>query len=110
MSRSIIEVRQSSELDPLQFDVTIRESGTETRHRVVMSAADHRRLTGGSCRPDQCIEAAVRFLLDREPKEAILRRFDITLISRYFPEFETQLPAYINQCAAPADAPESHGP
>ena len=101
MSQSLIEVRQSSELDPLQFDVTLRERGNETRHRVVMSAADYERLAGQSCRPDQCVEAAFRFLLDREPKEAILRRFDITLISQYFPEFEAKLPSYIAAVAEP---------
>jgi len=100
MSRAFIQVRQSGELEPLQFDVTIREGGSETRHRVVMSAADYRRLSAESCRADQCIEAAVRFLLDREPKESILRRFDITLISRYFPEFEAKLPSYIASLAA----------
>ena len=41
------------------------------------------------------IAAAFRFLLDREPKEAILARFDIRDIARYFPEFETTLGAYL---------------
>ena len=50
------------------------------------------RLTMGTHTPERCIEAAFRFLLDREPKESILRRFDITVISRYFPEFERELP------------------
>jgi hypothetical protein len=75
--------------------VTIRESASQTSHRVLVSASDYRRLTSGSCRAEQCIEAAFRFLLDREPKEAILRGFDITVISRYFPEFEAKLPQYI---------------
>ena len=35
------------------------------------------------------------FLLDREPKELILQRFDVTVISRYFPEFERELPHYL---------------
>ena len=39
--------------------------------------------------------AAFRFLLDREPKESILRRFDVAVISRYFPEFERELPRYL---------------
>jgi hypothetical protein len=43
------------------------------------------------------VEAAFRFLLDREPKEAILSRFDITVISRYFPEFERELPGYLSK-------------
>lgn len=91
---TVINVRQVSERDPLQFDVTIDESGSQTHHRVVMSASDHQRLTGGACRPEQCIEAAFRFLLDREPKESILRRFDINVISRYFPDFEAKLVEY----------------
>ena len=36
-------------------------------------------------------------LLDREPKESILGRFDVTAISRYFPEFERAMPRYVLQ-------------
>ena len=36
------------------------------------------RLTAGKHTPERCLEAAFRFLLDREPKESILRRFDVT--------------------------------
>lgn len=97
----MINVRQIGDSDPLQFEVTVHESGAETPHRVAMSAVDYRRLTGGSCQPAQCVEAAFRFLLDREPKEAILRRFDITLISRYFPEFEAKLPDYLAAIRGP---------
>jgi hypothetical protein len=47
-------------------------------------------LTAGKHTPERCLEAA--FLLDREPKESILGRFDAAVISRYFPEFERELP------------------
>jgi hypothetical protein len=50
------------------------------------------RLTVGKHTPERCLEAAFRFLLDREPKESILRRFDVTEISRYSPEFEREMP------------------
>jgi hypothetical protein len=43
------------------------------------------RLTEGKHPPERCLEAAFRFLLDCEPKESILRRFDVTAISRYSP-------------------------
>lgn len=99
----MIEVRQTSHSDTLAFDVVIRESGNETRHQVTMSMADHHRLATGSCPPAHCVEAAFRFLLDREPKEAILSRFDISVISRYFPEFETELPGYIAHGASAGD-------
>jgi len=35
------------------------------------------------------------FLLDREPKESILGAFDISVIRRYFPEFDEAFPAYL---------------
>jgi hypothetical protein len=91
----MIEVRRSGEGDPLAFDVIVREGEGETRHQVTMSRATCDRLTAGACTPERCIEAAFRFLLEREPKESILRRFDVTVISRYFPEFERELPRYL---------------
>jgi 2-polyprenyl-6-methoxyphenol hydroxylase-like FAD-dependent oxidoreductase len=42
------------------------------------------------------IEDSIVLALDREPKESILRRFDVTVISRYFPEFERELPHYLS--------------
>jgi hypothetical protein len=55
------------------------------------------RLTAGKHTPERCLEAAFRFLLDREPKESILSHFDVMVISRYFPEFERELPRYLAQ-------------
>jgi hypothetical protein len=37
------------------------------------------------------VRACFDFLLEREPKESILRSFDVTVIGRYFPEFETTI-------------------
>ena len=91
----MIEVRCTGEGDPLEFDVTVREGQGETRHNVTMSRETYERLTAGEHTPERCLEAAFRFLLDREPKEAILGRFDVTVIARYFPEFERELPRYL---------------
>jgi hypothetical protein len=54
------------------------------------------RLTAGKQKPERFLDAAFRFLLDREPKESILRRFDAEIIGRYFPEFERELPHYLS--------------
>ena len=89
-----IAVSRIAEGDPLRFDVTVREGGGQTRHGVTLSAADRARLCAGHA-PERAIEAAFRFLLDREPKEAILAHFDVSAISRYFPEFEAELASYI---------------
>jgi hypothetical protein len=93
----MIEVRRMAEHDPLDFEVVVREGGGETRHQVTMSRETCNRLTGGKHTPERCLEAAFRFLLDREPKESILGHFDVTVISRYFPEFDRELPRYLSR-------------
>ena len=93
----MIEVTQTGNSDPLEFDVLVSDGKGKTRHQVTMARGNFESLTHGTCAPERCIEAAFRFLLNREPKEAILARFDVTVISRYFPEFETELPRYIAQ-------------
>ncbi len=91
----MIEVDCIDDGDPLTFEVVVKEGGGESRHTVTMSQADHARLAPSGAAPEVCLEAAFCFLLDREPKEAILPRFDVTVIARYFPEFERELPRYL---------------
>jgi hypothetical protein len=91
----MIEVRRIGAGDPFEFEVVVREGNGETRHRITMAKGTCNRLTGGKHAPEDCVRAAFRFLLDREPKESILSRFDITVIGRYFSEFEQELPRYL---------------
>ena len=93
----MIKIERAGEGDPLEFEVIVFVGNGETRHNVTMARDTCERLTMGTHTPERCIEAAFRFLLDREPKESILRRFDITVISRYFTEFERALPGYLSQ-------------
>ena len=94
MTADIAVTRKAGE-DPLQFEIIVTEGRTESRHMVTMRAADCARLTGGKHTPEACVTAAFRFLLDREAKESILGRFDVSVIARYFPEFERTLPQYL---------------
>jgi hypothetical protein len=89
----MIEVTSEGGTDPLRFTVLVREGQGETRHAVTLAAADFSRLGNGAA-PEQIIEAAFAFLLEREPKESILSRFDLSVIARYFPEFERELAGY----------------
>jgi hypothetical protein len=93
----VIEVRRTSDGEPFEFEVVIREANGETRHQVTVGKAVLEKMAADRYTPEDCIKAAFRFLLDREPKESILRRFDLTVISRYFPEFERELPRYLAQ-------------
>lgn len=89
-----IDIARVSEGDPLVVDVIVREGKSETRHRVTLARADLARLGAGAT-AEATVEAAFRFLLDREPKEAILARFDVSVIARYFQGFEKTLPNYL---------------
>ena len=68
--------------------VTVKERRGETQHRVTLRKADYERLAGSKASPEALVSESFRFLLEREPKEAILRSFDLTVIGRYFPEYE----------------------
>jgi len=71
--------------------VRVTEKGSSTRHRVTLKRQDYERLNQGRCSPEECIRASFEFLLERERKESILREFDVTVIGRYFPEYEAEL-------------------
>jgi hypothetical protein len=84
----------------LTFDVIIRDSRGDSRHRVTMQADEAQRWAKLGAEPAHCVEAAMRFLLDREPRESILGAFDIGVIRRYFPEFDEAFPGYLTRPAA----------
>lgn len=86
-----IEVQTLSDEHAGRFRVTLTEGGGETTHEVVVPKEYYDDLTGGACTADELVRASFEFLLEREPKESILREFDLTVISRYFPEYEAEM-------------------
>lgn len=76
------------------YTVEVDEGTSSSRHVVTASADDLDRLAAGVS-GEVLLAAAFRFLLDREPKESIMSRFDITVISRYFPEFRDRIGDYL---------------
>ena len=62
---------------------------------MTVSDEDAARFSKLGADPARAVEAAMAFLLDREPKESILGAFDISVIRRYFPEFDEAFPAYL---------------
>lgn len=86
-----IEVRGAARPDGWSFEVTVTRGGGATRHAVTLAEADFRRLAGGKGTPEELVRRSFEFLLAREPKESILARFDLPLIGRYFPEYESEI-------------------
>jgi hypothetical protein len=71
--------------------VEVVEANGRSRHAVVVRHADLARLDPTAADPTDLVGRSFEFLLAREPKESILTTFDLTVISRYFPEYEAEV-------------------
>jgi len=88
MKTQSIEVATAAEGE---YRVRVLEGGSESAHRVTLKPEDYRRLAGGKATPEELVRLSFEFLLEREPKESILARFDLPVIARYFPEYENEI-------------------
>jgi hypothetical protein len=79
------------------FRVRVIEAGSESSHHVTLNLVDYTRLTGGKIEPEDLVRRSFEFLLEREPKESILGRFDLSVISRYFSEYEREITSRLNR-------------
>lgn len=82
-----INVKKIAENQVLMFQVTISQENSQTQHMVSLNRTDYVRLTKGHIPSERLVKEAFTFLLEKEPKEKILKQFDFTTISRYFPNF-----------------------
>jgi len=78
-------------LDASHFRVRVIEAGGESIHQVTLDPKDYARLAVPTADPEELIRESFQFLLEREPKESILSHFDLSVISRYFPEYEREI-------------------
>jgi hypothetical protein len=89
MSR--IEVACSPAGDGWLAHVVVADHGSSREYEVTVSAAELARLAPGASEPPDLVRRSFEFLLAREPKESILRSFGLSLIGRYFPEYEREI-------------------
>jgi hypothetical protein len=78
-------------IDATHFQVRVNEGGTASTHHVTLDPKYRAKLAVGGVQPEELIRKSFEFLLEREPKESILNRFDLTVIGRYFPEYEREI-------------------
>lgn len=72
-------------------------SGSKTSHQVSMGKDYYMDMTErGRIIPEEFIEKSFEFLLEKEPKDSILRQFDIIQINDYFPEYEKEIRIRLN--------------
>ena len=84
-----IEVTTRTGSDGWAATVILTDSdASTTRHEVTVTRAVLDRLAPGADDPGELVRRSFVFLLEREPKESILRSFDLPVIGRYFPDYE----------------------
>jgi hypothetical protein len=88
---SDIDVSCVTAADGWLCQVTVEQHGSETRHSVTFTRADFQRLSSSGETPERLVRRSFEFLLQREPKESILKSFALTDIGRYFPDFEREI-------------------
>lgn len=77
-------------IDEKTFQVTAVAQNTTT-HEVNVAPAYAQKLTAGKISTTELVKKSFEFLLERESNNSILKRFDLTVISTYFPEYEQQI-------------------
>lgn len=76
--------------DSTTYTVTV-EGRSRSVHTVTVAPGYAESLTGGRVSTAVLVKASFEFLLEREPNTSILRRFDLPVIGRYFPEYEDNI-------------------
>ena len=84
-----ISVSCRSQADGWACEVKVGEDAAATEHQVTLDRDLLQRLRPGATDPEQLVRDSFAFLLEREPRESILRSFELPVIERYFPDWES---------------------
>ncbi|CAN5770787.1 hypothetical protein BH23CHL7_BH23CHL7_05590 [soil metagenome] len=71
--------------------VTVGDDPAATEHEVEVTTATLARFAPGADQPTRLVAESFRFMLEREPRQAILRQFELPLIEHYFPEYPAEI-------------------
>lgn len=71
--------------------VRVTDGASTREFEVAVSEVELARLDPYATDPGDLVRRSFEFLLIREPKESILRSFGLSVIERYFPEYEREI-------------------
>ena len=75
------------------FEITIKANQI-TKHVVLVTDEIHFTLTKNKILKEELLKFSFNFLLEREPNTSILSKFNIIVISKYFPEYISKVENY----------------
>lgn len=76
---------------PGVYRVDVRQGSASTSHQVSVPAGMLDDLGLAGTDETTLVQESFAFLLEREPASSILGRFELTVIGRYFPEYEREI-------------------
>ena len=82
-----------TELSNDKFEITVKADEL-TKHVVSVTDQMLLNLTNNKISKEELLNFSFNFLLEREPNTSILSRFDIIVISKYFPEYISKVENY----------------
>ena len=88
LDRQTITVRCEPDADGWRCAVAIGSDSEVTQHDVTVNGDYLRLIAQEGSSVGSVVEASFRFLLEREQRESILRRFDLPAIGHFFPQYE----------------------
>ena len=75
--------------------VTIGDDADATTHEVSVDRETLDDLAPGAP-PEDLVRTSFEFLLEREPREAIMRRFELPIIGRFFGDYRDEVGRRLN--------------
>ena len=82
-----------TELSMDKFEITVKADQL-TKHVVTVTDQMLLNLTNNKISKEELLNFSFNFLLEREANTSILSKFDIIVISKYFPEYISKLENY----------------
>ena len=71
--------------------VRVGDDPAATEHAVTVEREALTGLAPAGTTPEELLVASFRFLLEREPRESIMRSFELPVITRFFGDYETEV-------------------
>jgi hypothetical protein len=86
----MVSVRAVADGDSWRCEVNVDQADERTHHVVMVRPADLERWASGTDANDvhDLVARSFDFLLEREPPNSILATFELSVIQRYFPEYD----------------------
>ena len=82
-----------TELSKDKFEITVNADQI-TKHVISVTDQMLLNLTKNKISKEELLNFSFNFLLEKEPNSSILSRFDIIVISKYFPEYISKVENY----------------